>query len=39
MGKIFEAILNEQLHMDRGTEGQNLEQQKLCDKKDIKKLK
>ena len=29
MGKILEAFLNEQLHVDGGTEGRSLEQQKM----------
>ncbi len=32
MGKILEAFLNEQLHVDGGTEGRSLEQQKICER-------
>ncbi len=32
MGKILEAFLNEQLHVGGGTEGRNLEQQKICER-------
>ncbi len=31
MGKILEAFLNEQLHVDGGTEERSLEQQKICE--------
>ena len=32
MGKILEAFWNEQLHVDGGTEGRSLEQQKICER-------
>lgn len=32
MGKILEAFLNEQLHVDGGTGGRNPKQQKICER-------
>ena len=32
MEKILEAFLNEQLHVDGGTEGRSLKQQKICER-------
>lgn len=32
MGKILEALLTEQIHVDSGTEGRSPEHQALCEK-------